>query len=65
MYKKKFAIKNYNRMKAYVFLGQELNLLGWEDLYEQSEVARTYFEKANEILGFRITDLMFDGTTKT
>jgi [acyl-carrier-protein] S-malonyltransferase len=33
-----------------------------KDLYEQSEVARTYFEKANEILGFRITDLMFDGT---
>jgi len=33
-----------------------------KDLYEQSEQARTLFEKANEILGFRITDLMFEGT---
>lgn len=63
MYKKKFAIKNYNRMKAYVFPGQGAQFVGMgKDLYEQSEVARTYFEKANEILGFRITDLMFDGT---
>ncbi len=63
MYKKKFEIKNYNRMKAYVFPGQGAQFVGMgKDLYEQSEVARTYFEKANEILGFRITDLMFDGT---
>ncbi|MGI5975130.1 MAG: ACP S-malonyltransferase [Paludibacter sp.] len=50
-------------MKAYVFPGQGAQFVGMgKDLYEQSEVARTYFEKANEILGFRITDLMFDGT---
>jgi [acyl-carrier-protein] S-malonyltransferase len=50
-------------MKAYVFPGQGAQFVGMgRDLYEQSEVARTYFEKANEILGFRITDLMFDGT---
>jgi [acyl-carrier-protein] S-malonyltransferase len=33
-----------------------------KDLYEQSEQARTLFERANEILGFRITDIMFEGT---
>ena len=50
-------------MKAYVFPGQGAQFVGMgRDLYEQSEIARTYFEKANEILGFRITDLMFDGT---
>ncbi|HQB28830.1 MAG TPA: acyltransferase domain-containing protein, partial [Paludibacter sp.] len=50
-------------MKAYVFPGQGAQFVGMgKDLYEQSEIARTYFEKANEILGFRITDLMFDGT---
>ena len=35
-----------------------------KDLYEQSPVAKEYFEKANEILGFRITDLMFNGTAE-
>src|SRR5690554_2409551 len=50
-------------MKAYVFPGQGAQFVGMgKDLYEQSELARTYFEKANDILGFRITDLMFDGT---
>jgi [acyl-carrier-protein] S-malonyltransferase len=35
-----------------------------KDLYEQSEHARTLFEQANKILGFRITDIMFDGTVE-
>lgn len=50
-------------MKAYVFPGQGAQFVGMgKDLYENSEVAKEMFEKANEILGFRITDLMFDGT---
>jgi len=50
-------------MKAYVFPGQGAQFVGMgKDLYENSELAKELFEKANEILGFRITDLMFDGT---
>ncbi len=50
-------------MKAYVFPGQGAQFIGMgKDLYEHSEVARELFEKANDILGFRITDIMFDGT---
>lgn len=50
-------------MKAYVFPGQGAQFVGMgKDLYENSTLAREYFEKANEILGFRITDLMFAGT---
>lgn len=50
-------------MKAYVFPGQGAQFVGMgKDLYESNETARELFEKANEILGFRITDLMFDGT---
>lgn len=50
-------------MRAYVFPGQGAQFVGMgKDLYEQSELARAYFEKANTILGFRITDLMFEGT---
>jgi len=52
-------------MKAFVFPGQGAQFVGMgKDLYEQSPLAKEYFEKANEILGFRITDLMFDGTTE-
>ncbi len=50
-------------MRAYVFPGQGAQFVGMgKDLYENSELARQYFEKANNILGFRITDLMFEGT---
>ncbi|MBK7133148.1 MAG: ACP S-malonyltransferase [Bacteroidales bacterium] len=50
-------------MKAYVFPGQGAQFIGMgKDLYEKSPVAKEMFEKANTILGFRITDLMFAGT---
>lgn len=49
--------------KAYVFPGQGAQFVGMgKELYETSPLAEELFEKANEILGFRITDLMFDGT---
>jgi [acyl-carrier-protein] S-malonyltransferase len=49
-------------MKAYIFPGQgsQFPAMG-KDLYENSPVAKEMFEKANEILGFRITDIMFNG----
>ncbi len=50
-------------MKVYVFPGQGAQFVGMgKDLYESSDQAKELFEKANEILGFRITDLMFNGT---
>ena len=50
-------------MKAYVFPGQGAQFVGMgKDLYDNYPVAKEMFEKANEILGFRITDLMFEGT---
>ncbi len=52
-------------MKAYVFPGQGAQFTGMgKDLYENSAVAAALFEKANDILGFRITDIMFEGTAE-
>ena len=53
-------------MKAYVFPGQGAQFSGMgKDLYESSEEAKALFEKANELLGFRITDIMFEGTAES
>lgn len=50
-------------MKAYIFPGQGAQFTGMGlDLYEKSPLAQELFEKANEILGFSITDVMFEGT---
>lgn len=50
-------------MKSYIFPGQGAQFVGMgKDLYDHSTEARDIFERANEILGFRITDIMFDGT---
>lgn len=50
-------------MKAYVFPGQGAQFVGMgKDLYDNNPLAKELFEKANKILGFRITDLMFAGT---
>jgi len=50
-------------MKAYIFPGQGAQFVGMgKQLYEQSAEAKALFEQANEILGFRITDIMFTGT---
>lgn len=52
-------------MKAYVFPGQGAQFTGMGlDLYENSPLAQEYFEKANDILGFSITDIMFEGTAE-
>jgi len=50
-------------MKAFVFPGQGAQFTGMgKDLYDNNPLAKELFEKANEILGFRITDIMFEGS---
>ena len=52
-------------MKAYIFPGQGAQFTGMGlDLYNNSQIAQELFEQANEILGFRITDIMFEGTAE-
>ena len=52
-------------MKGYIFPGQGAQFTGMgKELYENSPLAKELFEKANDILGFRITDIMFDGTAE-
>ena len=49
--------------KAYVFPGQGAQFVGMgKDLYESNKRAQLFFDKANEVLGYRITDIMFAGT---
>jgi [acyl-carrier-protein] S-malonyltransferase len=54
---------NSQCMKAYIFPGQASQFVGMgKDMYESSPLARSIFEQANDLLGFRITDVMFEGT---
>ena len=52
-------------MKAYIFPGQGAQYPGMgKDLFESSKIAAKYFNEADEILGFKISDIMFDGSAE-
>ena len=52
-------------MKAFVFPGQGAQFVGMgKDLYESNPLAKELFDKANDVLGFKITDIMFEGTAE-
>ena len=52
-------------MKAFVFPGQGAQFVGMgKDLYENNPLAKELFDKANDVLGFKITDVMFEGTAE-
>lgn len=52
-------------MKAYIFPGQGAQFTGMgKDLYQQSDLAKQLFDQANDILGFKITDIMFEGSAE-
>ena len=56
-------LKLYDMKHAYIFPGQGSQAVGMgKDIYENNAEAKAMFEQANEILGFRITDIMFAGT---
>jgi [acyl-carrier-protein] S-malonyltransferase len=56
---------NKTKMKAYVFPGQGAQFEGMgKDIYESSDIARNLFEQANDILGYRISDVMFEGSAE-
>ena len=58
-----YGINKIIMAKAYVFPGQGAQFVGMgKDLYESNAKARELFDKANEVLGYSITDIMFDGT---
>lgn len=60
---KKVSLAKFLTMKAYVFPGQGAQFSGMgKDLYESSDLAKEMFHKANEILGFDIQRIMFEGT---